>query len=220
MTTCICITLVRQCYPTVKILVNEMVNIPLTVIIAFFGIFITALFQRRHWLRTTREEIRVRETKEASDLVRDISRSFDKRISAQRLLLLNLKSSDREKYRESFRLAVIEYAEGYNDIRYRLFFYTSYQRVLDFERNLHERLVHNSDRILSLMKQRKSQTKITYELNDELSKISANVFHFCTDLSTEIAAEKFGTLRMVYDWRNPKNEFVTSWYLVKRLLNI
>lgn len=197
-----------------------MINIPLTIIIATFGIFITARFQRYHWLRSTREEIRVRETAEASELVREIAVAFDKRITAQRRLLHGIGSPDEKIIKELYSGAVREYAETFNSIKYRLFYYTSYQDVLDFESKLHNRIVTNAEGIHQIERTGTPLSRSSAELEKDLSILSAKVFHYCRNMSENIANEQIGSLRRLHDWKDPKNEFVTNWHLIRRLLNV
>lgn len=197
-----------------------MINIPITIIIGIIGIFITARFQRYHWLRSTREEIRVRETNEASQLLRDIALAFDKRITAQRSFLLNLSSPSADEAKQAFTAAVREYSESFNEIRYRLFYYTSYNRVLEFEERLHERLVTNANEILGVSRHGRALGRSVQELDDDLSLISAKVFRFCERIANDISNENIGSLKRIYDWTEPRNEFVTNWHLVKRLFNV
>jgi hypothetical protein len=162
----------------------------------------------------------VRETNGATDLVRDIAKAFDKRITAQRTLLRNLGSPNIEALRDSSNLAIKEYSEGYNEIRYRLNYYTSYQEVLDFERQLHDRLVSCSNQIYEIAKLSARRASKVQELDNELSLVSELVFKYCRNLSNDIANERIGSLPKIHDWKDPDNEFVGSWRLIKRLLNI
>lgn len=196
-------------------------NISLAAILAFLGLFITARFQRTHWLRSTHEEIRVRETKEATDLVKDIAFIFDKRIAAQRLLLLNANSDKQASFREPYLEAVKEYMQRYNEIRYRLNFYLSYSEVLNFERNLNDRMVSNGSKIALLIAQPENFTDVQRaKLNEDLSIISASVFTYCKNISGRISKGDFGSLRHISDWKNPNNEYTTISFLIRRLLNI
>lgn len=197
-----------------------MINVPITIIIAVLGIFLTARFQRIQWIRTTREEIRIRETKGATDLVSDIAKAFGRRITAQRSLLRNLKSRKVKKCRDGLDLAIKEYSEGYNEIRYRLNYYTSYQKVLDFEREIHDRLVSNLNKIYALANSKRHSSMEVRKLDDDLSRVSELIFRYCQKLSEEIASENIGRLSEIHDWEDPDNEFIGSWYLIKRLLNI
>lgn len=210
-----------------------MINVPLTIIIAIFGVFLTARFQRYHWLRSTREEIRVRETNEASELVRDIARAFDKRITAQRSFLWNLSSPDSNKTQKTFEAVTNEYANNFNEIRYRLFYYSSYQEVLEFEQRLHDRIVANANEIRHISKHGRPRRRSIWhiskhggprsrsiaELDNDLSILSAKVFEYCAKLSQEIATENIGSLRRLNNWKDPNNEFITNWHLIRLLLN-
>lgn len=196
-------------------------NISLAAVLAFIGLFITARFQRTHWLRSTHEEIRVRETKEASELVKDIATTFDRRIAAQRLLLLNMDSQDREKFEEIYLDAVREYMHRFNEIRYRLNFYLTYGDVLKFEADLNNRIVVNGSKIsLMISSPEKVETADRSKLDNDLSIISALVFRYCRDISEKISKNDFGSLRRISNWKDPENQFVTIGFLLKRLLNI
>ncbi|WDA13646.1 hypothetical protein [Paracoccus marcusii] len=197
-----------------------MFGIPIAAILAIVGIFITANYQRRHWLRATHEEIRTRETREANDLLRDIARIFDKRIACQRLYLLNLEDENSSEYKKSYMDSVKEYSGSYNDLRYRLRFYTSYASVLDFEKTLNDRIVKNGNRISTIAKLNNRSESEVSEIDKDLSIISAKVFEFCARLANKISAEDFGSLRKLSSWNNPSNEYITNWWLIKRLLNI
>ncbi len=197
-----------------------MVNVPVTVIIGIIGVILTAWFHRLHWVRSTREEIRVRETKEASELVQDIAGLFSKRIAAQRLLLENINSDDFNKYLNDYRDAVKIYMENYNEIRYRLTYFKSYSVVLDFEQELNDKIVLNSGQISLVIRRGKFLPEEKTKLSKELSVVSAEVYKFCARLSDDIAKEKVGRLRRISNWRDPNNEFVGNWALIKRLLNI
>ncbi|MBO9456117.1 hypothetical protein J7376_11090 [Paracoccus sp. R12_1] len=195
-------------------------NIPLAALLAFVGIFVTARFQRMHWLRATREEIRVRETKEATALVSDIATAFDKRIVAQRFLLLNLSDVNKDRIIDEYRAAVKLYSESYNEIRYRLFYYTSYSEVLYFENKLNNKIVEHGNLVVKLLKQDAPLEMQIASLDGELSIISTKVFQYCKKLSGLISEEKIGSLQKIYDWKDPKNEYISDWRLIKRLLNI
>lgn len=196
-----------------------MVNIPVTVLIAFLGVFIGAWLQRRHWLRSTYEEIRVRESKDASDLASEIARVFDKRITAQRNYLLTKFSKTGNENENAYKSAINEYSDSFNDIRFRLFYYLSYKEVLKYESDLHNRLVKNGGEIAPIRNMREYR-KRKEAINNELSIISARVFMFCRLLSLKISREEIGSLRRLKDWKNPQNEFISIFFLLRRLLNI
>lgn len=194
--------------------------IPAAAFAALVGVLLTAGLQRRHWLRTTQEEIRVRETREATELVRDIAKIFDARIAAQRLYLRNIGSDSHDALKSQYTSALKEYMGNYNDVRYRLMSYHSYATVLEFEETLNNRIVQNSALITEAERTSSSSQEKIRKADDDLSVVSAHVFRFCARMHKEIGKENIGTLRSLKNWQDPANPYVTNWALVKRLLNI
>ncbi len=194
-----------------------MLGIPITIIIAFLGVILTAYFQKQHWLRATREEIRVRETNGASELAQDIAKIFDRRIAAQRSLLRNIDSKSHKNYYFS---AIREYGLNYNDIRYRLYYYIGMRNVVYMESNLNDRVVYNAREIDFFLKNGRFINKDCDELINDLNIISAHVYRFCSKFSEAVAKGEVGAIKKVSDWKDPNNEYVSNWFLLKRLLNI
>ncbi|MWD30055.1 hypothetical protein E0K89_021495 [Aquicoccus sp. SCR17] len=204
-------------------------NIPITVAIALFSVFIGAWFQRRHWLRSIAEEIRVRETADASALIDLIATTFDERIIAQRLFLGSIGDQERQKEaRIEYREQLKSYFGKFNTIRGKLFFYFSYQTVVDFENELHNRIAENGLAIerlsrqyekRGLLKSNKDLAREKARLNNDLSQISVLVFKKCRGLYELVSGHDFGSLRQINNWRDPENEFVSSLKLLRKVLN-
>ncbi|WP_298815871.1 hypothetical protein [uncultured Roseibium sp.] len=200
-------------------------SVPITVIIGLLGILFGAWFQRRHWLRSVAEEVRVRETKDASELIELIATTFDRRIAAQRAFLHSIGDVNREAEISKYREAINEYGEKINTIRSKLFFYFSYSEVYDYEEELHNRLIINGANITRLYKEvvREESEDLNSrkeELDKDLSLLSAKVFRSCRNLYGKVALLEFGTLRKIHDWQNPNNEYVSSMKLARKVLNI
>lgn len=197
-----------------------MAGVSITVIIGILAVFLTAAFQRKQWLRNTREEIRVRETKSAEELVRDVTRAFDKRITAQRFFLLNANEEDSNEFRVKYREAVHDYLISFNDIRARISYYFPRSELLYFEEQLHERIVQNGNSIAALFRQGiANQAKIS-ELNSQLSTISAHVYQFSARCSEKISTSQIKPIQRLDDWKDHQNEFIGTWFLLRRLLSI
>lgn len=197
-------------------------SVPITVVLGLAGVIIGGWLQRRHWLRTTREEIRVRETSEANSLIKDIAEYLDKRISTQREFLHSISDSQeaRESARAEYKKAISEFGSRSNAIRSHIYFFFGYQEVLRFEKSLPEKIVINGLKCEHLFRSEKATQDRISELDLELSKISSLIFIYCGKLSRKVSAEDFGTLRKIRNWQDPNNPHITLTDLTKRLLNI
>lgn len=195
-------------------------NIPLSIIIGLLGVFIGGWLQKRHWLRATKEEIRVRETADANALVKQITKTFDERMWAQRNFLNQIGREGEALALNRYREAIRIYTEEFNSIRTGLFFYFSYKKVLSFEKDLHNRLVANGALIESIYRDKNDNADVRSEVAEQLSTVSAKVFRFCKNTSDEISTENFGTMRKINDWKRPDNQFVGSFSLIRRIFNL
>ncbi|MBO6860623.1 hypothetical protein [Roseibium sp.] len=201
-------------------------SIPITIIIGLLGVLIGIWFQRRSWLLSIAEEVRVRETADASKLIDLIAETFDKRIAIQRAFLYSIGDEDRADYIDKYREAVIEYAEKINIVRSKLYFYFSYEEVLRYEQELHVRLVVNAEAISNLRNRYEELSSSglsdneVFRLNEDLSIISAKVFRYCQTLYVKVAKLEFGSLRTIHNWTDRSNDFVSSVKLLRRVLNI
>lgn len=197
-----------------------MLSILSTLIVAVIGIFLTAWFNHIHWLNKNREEIRIRETLEATSLVRDIANIFDKRIVTQRLMLRNIFLKNKEAMLEEYKISLKEYSEKYNEVRFRLRYFSGYNFVLNFEKDLNDKIVENSYEIEHILKYGRPKKLKFSELNEQLNIISVRVYEYCAQLTSDISAENIGVLKKINDWKNPNNKYISSWFLIKRLLSL
>ncbi|SFN60992.1 hypothetical protein SAMN04488056_101462 [Cohaesibacter marisflavi] len=197
-----------------------MASIISTITIAVIGVFLTAWFNHIHWLNKNREEIRIRETIEATSLVRDIANIFDKRIVTQRLMLRNIFLENREVMLEEYKKSLREYSERYNEVRFRLRYFSSYSYVIDFERELNDKIVENSYEIEHILKYGRPKKLKFSELNEQLNIISVRVYEYCALLTSDISSENIGVLKKINDWKDPNNKYISSLFLIKRLLSL
>ena len=191
--------------------------IPISIIIGVATAILAAHFQRRQWLRNTREEIRVRETDEASKTIEILTRSIDARIAAQRRFIWQTRSKNQDEV-VRYRNAVEAFGAELNYVRSRLLFYFDYETVEDIEEHILDRIFRNGRLAEAIAGQRSPEKR--RELASELSAISAVLFRRCQYLYTLIAREDFGSLKKLSDWTRIENDHTSFGYLAGRLLGI
>lgn len=194
-----------------------MLSVPITIFLGLLAVALTAYFQTRHWYRSTKEEIRVRETKDCTALIEQIAKVFDERITAQRRFLF--RTSEKDNKRDLYITEVDKYLASLNIIRAKLNYYFSYEMVIKLEREIHEPLIKNANLIEDVQRtNRPKAAQQKQQLHRELSVISHDVYKLCAELHSRVAREAFGELRKINNWKDVGNRFVTSGDLVRRLL--
>lgn len=192
--------------------------IPIGIFLGLITVFIGAYFQRKQWLNNLREEIRVRETKGATEVLKFISEVIDRRISAQRRFLWRASRKIEKDELLRYRDAVEQYSSSINQARAKLFFYFEFSIVRELEEGILNPIVFNGARIEKLLSTRATDNKT--EIESELSLLSAQSFGFITKLYVMISQEEIGQLKLINDWREPGNQFTSTGWLLKRLFDV
>lgn len=86
-------------------------GIPISIIIGLLAVLVGGWLQQRQWYRNSREEIRVRETEEATKLISEIARTIDKRIAAQRALAYHASDEDGSEFLKDYRTRFSDFSE-------------------------------------------------------------------------------------------------------------
>ncbi|RYH04047.1 hypothetical protein EU805_01355 [Salipiger sp. IMCC34102] len=197
-----------------------------TVFLGLIAAAIGALFQDRSWRYRNLAEMKERERSEARQTVERLSDALDRRITAQRAYTEKvIRDEISEAEVAIYRLATSEWMGGYSSNLSRIHHSFGYRAVLNFEKNIQDRLQRLS--AVAALGRRYGKRNLSSEDREDFENLEANlslaqhaVTGFLRSLNDRIEGADIGRTRNINNLNSDDLSLISRSYLIRRLFAV
>jgi len=200
--------------------------IPQSVLIGLVVAVVAYFLQQRSWRHNKKEEVRQREFEACMNIIENLARAFDKRISATSEFIGcvdrgEVTLDELQDYRSSVR----EWMHDFSSFKTKIYHYFGKDKMLEFENSVHASLREVSD--ITLRTYRLGKENLSSKHLVEHNSCSARLYgarykayRFLAVLNEMTANEETGRISLYDNVHVGNLDLISRTYLVQRLLGM